>query len=906
VTDDLGRPVAGATVATDAGGFSGVTDSLGAYRINGVVAGTYHITCTHAHYFDTTLAASVAIALEEQVGGVDAVLRRNPLYFTGGISGLVLDSATHSPLTGVVVAAAPGAYTGTTDAQGRFVIAAVPFGTYAVAASVNHRSNSRGGILVSEGDTADADTLWAVRSDVLLREVNGTLTGNIGMVQRIVVTVTGDGIDSASPVIKELTWLPISLTYTGDIFVPEQGILWRAEVRVYDGANRVVGYQGMAFDRGAATVAMPSFDAGNAMPHVQTCADTTVSIVDKVFLTATVTDSYTVTGLRPDPGLLSVLTIEWAVGPSGSFNPSRPDTTITVPATPQTTYPCVVRVTDDEGNRTYDTVMVNVVLDPPTVSLGVDRTASISDQVALSADTGDVFGSVVACAWDIGARGLFRPGRPDTTILAAASPTVVSCVVRVTDDDGNMAYDTMALSVVLDAPVADAGQDTALGMGTSYVLHGAAQQQFGTVTEWAWAVGSDTLKVRGADTTITLPDYFIPSYRCVLRVTDDDGNVDHDTVMLTVGCTWEAMGTATLSTAEARSISVRTRDDLNDPVVFLCYVDQVSGFGRPFVRKWSGSAWNIYGGGSPMTSGYTYRAALGIGRGYGGPGGTVAYDVPMLGYLNESVDSASVRYGGGWAVVGTRSIYPGNYGSVCEGLEVQGVGSSTAYLMLVDMTTSRRLLMYSGSASSAWTQQGGVIASNVVSMSFDRDEYGGGHPHVAYLTGTGASHTCTVKKLVSGTWNTVGRSWTTADNGTLPTEDNERVSLVMNADTPYVAFIDPQGADGATVVKFAANTWSVVGNRNFSQGAVKHLSLACDRGMLYAAYLDVSMGDRITVRHFDGSSWMTVGPRGFTSQNMKRVSIAVGNPSQYTRAPQVYLAFGDADNGHCLKAMRLR
>ena len=52
---------------------------------------------------------------------------------------------------------------------------------------------------------------------------------------------------------------------------------------------------------------------------------------------------------------------EWKIGPMGDFQTSNSgDTTVILPAAAQAAYPCVLRVTDNDGNISTDTLIVAV------------------------------------------------------------------------------------------------------------------------------------------------------------------------------------------------------------------------------------------------------------------------------------------------------------------------------------------------------------------------------------------------------------------------------------------------------------------------------------------------------------------------------------------------------------------
>ena len=147
----------------------------------------------------------------------------------------MVDSTTRQPLKGVQVSVSPGGYSAAgTDSLGRYIIANIPFGTYAEAAAGNFQSNTRTGIAVIANDTTHVDTLFAANLLVFPKDVSGALIGNTdsAKIERIVVTIKGDPIDAVHPLLQQLTWLATSKRYSGNVFLPSAGAKWTAEVRV--------------------------------------------------------------------------------------------------------------------------------------------------------------------------------------------------------------------------------------------------------------------------------------------------------------------------------------------------------------------------------------------------------------------------------------------------------------------------------------------------------------------------------------------------------------------------------------------------------------------------------------------------------------------------------------------------
>ncbi|MDB5104486.1 MAG: hypothetical protein JWP91_2175 [Fibrobacteres bacterium] len=260
-------------------------------------------------------------------------------------------------------------------------------------------------------------------------------------------------------------------------------------------------------------------------PTANAGADTTVSIKDTVRLHGSGTDKYgTITAWA------------WDFGGTGTFKAvSKGDTSITAPASAAAVYRCILRVTDDDGNISKDTVVIKVLKDDPVANAGNDTLVSIGDAVKLSGKGTDAYGTLIERAWDVGATGAFKvTGNGDTTVFAPTVAGTFACSLRVTDDDGNTSKDVMVVTVVKDAPVAKAGSDTTVAVGLALTLTGSATQDFGTVAmyKWDWQDNGswDDSSATMAATTFTISQ---GGPRTVLfGVRDDDGNFTVDTVIV--------------------------------------------------------------------------------------------------------------------------------------------------------------------------------------------------------------------------------------------------------------------------------------------------------------------------------------------------------------------------------------
>jgi outer membrane protein assembly factor BamB/PKD repeat protein len=200
-------------------------------------------------------------------------------------------------------------------------------------------------------------------------------------------------------------------------------------------------------------------------------------------------------------------------------------------------YKAVLRVTDDDNKKSYDTVKITVLQDIPIPNAGKDTTASIKDTIRLHGSATQQFGTITEWAWDIGNTGTFKVTSKGDTIIIAPSAENLNylCVLRVTDDDGNVAKDTVKVTVMQDVPVANAGTDQTLLITDTIRLHGTETQQFGYIAKWEWDIGGTGIFISTSksDTAFIKSAPADSNFICILRVTDDDGNVSNpDTVKI--------------------------------------------------------------------------------------------------------------------------------------------------------------------------------------------------------------------------------------------------------------------------------------------------------------------------------------------------------------------------------------
>jgi hypothetical protein len=333
------------------------------------------------------------------------------------------------------------------------------------------------------------------------------------------ISFSGSGTDSDGPLMG-YAWDfdgngTLDSTSTKD-FSPVYGY---AKIGIYTAVFRVTDDDGDFAERTVKVTVIKDAPVANAGK------DTIVSIKDLVHLHGNGTDKYG-----------SIVTWAWDFGGTGVFKTSsKGDTIVTAPSLPAGAWPCMLRVTDDDGNMSLDTVVVAVLKDAPVAFAGMDTTVSIGDLVNLRGKGTEVYGSIIERAWDVGATGTFRfSSAGDTSLLAPSVPTTYVCSLRVTDDDGQVSKDVVVVNVIKDAPAVFAGNDTTIAVGQPFTLTGSATQNFGTLVmyKWDWQDNGswDDSSTSNRTTTFTATQ---GGTRTVLfGVRDDDGNFVVDTLLV--------------------------------------------------------------------------------------------------------------------------------------------------------------------------------------------------------------------------------------------------------------------------------------------------------------------------------------------------------------------------------------
>jgi photosystem II stability/assembly factor-like uncharacterized protein len=177
----------------------------------------------------------------------------------------------------------------------------------------------------------------------------------------------------------------------------------------------------------------------------------------------------------------------------------------------------------------------------PRVQLStLDTLVSIGDTVAFTGNAVLDSGRLVRYAWDLDGDGVFGNAlTADGQSIAPKSsqvyavPGLFPAAFRATSNAESTATATLYIHVILDPPKADAGPDQSIAAGGSIALKGKAHDSLGTVTKTEWKLVGGAYAPSRPETTIVAP-LAAGDVEYVLRVTDDDGLMDTDRVVVHV------------------------------------------------------------------------------------------------------------------------------------------------------------------------------------------------------------------------------------------------------------------------------------------------------------------------------------------------------------------------------------
>ncbi|MEO6489288.1 MAG: Ig-like domain-containing protein [Ferruginibacter sp.] len=293
--------------------------------------------------------------------------------------------------------------------------------------------------------------------------------------------------------------------------------------------------------------------------------------IDKVVSLPASTVTLSGTGMDPDG---SIISYKWTKisGPTGGSISSAVSATTLITALSLGIYQFELKVTDNSGLTDTDTVRVTVnaaANQLPVANAGIDQVAALPiSLITLTGSGTDPDGTITAFNWT----KISGPASGSISITTAAITTAISLVqgtykfvLRVTDNNG--ATDTDTIQVIINSginqlPVANAGPNATITLPQYTVaLNGSGTDQDGTISAYLWtkisgpSAGSitNTIAPNSAVTFLVQGVYLLE-----LKVTDNSGATDTDTMQIIVNAAPNVAPTANAGPNQSITLPVST------------------------------------------------------------------------------------------------------------------------------------------------------------------------------------------------------------------------------------------------------------------------------------------------------------------------------------------------------------
>jgi len=515
------------------------TNKNGEFSVANVPTGTYNMLGRSADETKYSLSDSVVIG---DSGGDEGL--QDTLDIPGSIAGVVRLHENHSSRRVFVLVMGTNGFTIPSDSIGNFTISNLAAGTYRIHIFTTLDAyvplDTHFTVLTGLNDTlSDTIRLSGFLPPENLTATFDTVTGKVNLNWRSYPFIGSAGV---------LVYInPINLAepfkISGPTPISGEAFVHNLLVKNSTYAPGDYVYRLKSQDQNANQSEFSKSAQIRAVSKTQVATAFQFSLDGTINGEASIYDSVTIQVDYSNPTRKNHL-IEWAIGNPDSVvltikDSSKNGTAILKSAWntagQKTVY---VKATDDGGSVWIDSIAFTIHQDAPVISIGNDTTVSINDSFYVSASGTDRFGRITKFRFDLFADGSFDdsltdPGR--VAFLAPENPGEVLIRVQAEDDDANKTQDTLKVTVILDPPTVDAGPDTNLHYGTLLNLHGLASDEFGRIVKYEWdfdGPGNNYpyLELSSGDTSL----YLNEDVSIFFRVTDDDGNIAKDTILVKI------------------------------------------------------------------------------------------------------------------------------------------------------------------------------------------------------------------------------------------------------------------------------------------------------------------------------------------------------------------------------------
>lgn len=194
-----------------------------------------------------------------------------------------------------------------------------------------------------------------------------------------------------------------------------------------------------------------------------------------------------------------------------------------------------LRVTDNDGYTAFDTTEI-MVIGPPTAYIdSVDPDPAEKGAIVNFEGSGeDSDGTLEACSWTSSIDGEISTNMTFST--SDLSMGTHEIMFKVLDDDSLWSGQVATTLVIFTRPVVFAGNDTTIVPDSIMQFNGQAFDDDGSIVLYEWDFDNNGIYDWRSNTTgITTFIFNLEgAYSIVLKVTDNDGHSNTDTIMITV------------------------------------------------------------------------------------------------------------------------------------------------------------------------------------------------------------------------------------------------------------------------------------------------------------------------------------------------------------------------------------
>jgi hypothetical protein len=442
-------PLGKAVSKTSAAGDSAITDAQGYYGFDSLQGGQYNLI---GEYNGGGLVVLIP-QVEYSGGAAPRDLGTDTLRLPGRITGTaLLDGAGKG---GIFCYLTGTSFLTISDETGKFWVSGIPQGKYDLNyAYPGLQTLKDTGILIQAGETTTLpprelgyDTAFPPPAPTALRVRYDTLSGVavLGWTRPQVSDIDGFVVYRINPLTSSPERLNLALV-RDTVF--RDTLFWSPT----DTGSLTASYQVKSQDRAnnLSTVFSPMVSVAAAGPgSVRTYFS--LSLKTAFGDTAVMRDTLRILAAYENP-LRGHSRLSWRLSggavplrESLADLPGKGSDTLVVSLPEPGRYTIVVEAEDASGVVWKDSLAVQVLRDPPAAHAGRDAVSRTGTPVRLTGRGEDRFGKIVQYAWDFDADGVFEDSSAVNGDVSRTYPDTGRQVhvFRVTDDDGNSAYDTV-------------------------------------------------------------------------------------------------------------------------------------------------------------------------------------------------------------------------------------------------------------------------------------------------------------------------------------------------------------------------------------------------------------------------------------------------------------------------------